>query len=305
MIETILKIEPRTTTTGSGKSADEMVDELAEQILENLPAPLTREGSFKELFHLNKQGLMNSLTTFLMQEMVRFNRLLSVMEKSCEEIRNALKGLAVMSEELDQMYQSMLNNRVPEMWAEVAYPSLKPLGLWIQNLYERVEFLRDWLQKGKPTAFWIPAFFFPQGFITAVLQQYARKHHIAIDTLSFSFQVTSFWRVEDVNKSPGDGVYVSGLFLQCGSINTESFQLEEAAPGEKFSAVPIIRFVPEENYKPDPTSYACPVYKTSVRAGMLSTTGHSTNFIIMVELPSEMPPKHWILRGAALLCQVD
>ena len=68
-----------------------------------------------------------------------------------------------MSEALDAVYNSFLNNTVPEMWANAAYPSLKPLGSWVQDLVFRCAFVDSWIQHGQPKSFWMSGFFFPQG----------------------------------------------------------------------------------------------------------------------------------------------
>jgi hypothetical protein len=67
-----------------------------------------------------------------------------------------------MSPELEAVMHALYDNQVPGMWAARAYPSLKPLSSWVQDLQERCHFIADWAEHGTPTVFWIPGFFFPQ-----------------------------------------------------------------------------------------------------------------------------------------------
>lgn len=49
--------------------------------------------------------------------------------------------------------------------------------------------------------------------MTGTLQNYARKHIIAIDKLSFEFKYLDFTE-QQVTEKPEDGCYVHGLFLE-------------------------------------------------------------------------------------------
>jgi dynein heavy chain, axonemal len=90
--------------------------------------------------------------------------------------------------------------------------------------------------------------------------------------------------------------------------NREQNSLDESFPKILFDSLPIISLMPilrSEKQVNAEEIYDCPVYKTSERKGTLSTTGHSTNFVMFIELRTEKKPNHWVNRGAACLCQLD
>jgi dynein heavy chain len=63
--------------------------------------------------------------------------------------------------------------------------------------------------------------------------------------------------------------------------------------------------ITDQNIRKPKYFFECPVYRTTARRGILSTTGHSTNFVMSIRLPSVEPPQHWIERGVALICSLS
>lgn len=74
------------------------------------------------------------MNTVLQQELIRFNKLIKLITSSLLQLKKALKGQAVLTNELDKVYISLFDNKIPEMWAAISYPSLKPLGAYISDL---------------------------------------------------------------------------------------------------------------------------------------------------------------------------
>ena len=147
--------------------------------------------------------------------MSRFNDLVEVIAKSLVDLKRAIKGLIVMSGPLEEMFKCFVFQQIPPVWEAVSFPSLKPLAAWQVDFFKRLGMVDKWLREGPPTSFWIPGFFFPQGFMTAVLQTHARKTSIPIDTLSFKTQMTDRWE-QQIVETPEHGAYMYvTLFAVC------------------------------------------------------------------------------------------
>lgn len=299
----VLSLMPR-VASGSGKSQEEEMQELANDILNKLPAP------FDILEASRKHPIRNdmSMNTVLQQELLRFNKLTNQIKSLLKNLIRAIKGEVVMSLDLEAVGNSMFDNLVPAAFSKVSYPSMKPLGSYISDLVKRLEFMHKWVVDGAPPCFWISGFYFTQSFLTGVKQDHARKYVISIDQIEFDFEVVSNPEKVDTTKKAPDGCYIHGLFIEGCRWDSENEVLADSLPKILFEPMPDIWMIPRKKKEiPKKHCYTCPVYKTIERRGTLSTTGHSTNFVLDMTLVMQEhhSVQFWTKRGVAMITQLN
>ena len=144
---------------GATTSKDEIISVIALEISGKIPPNFDME--FAQLkFPVLWEESMN---TVLCQELIRFNNLLNMMRDSLSNIMKAVKGLVVMSSDLEVLGTALSVNRIPAMWKNRSYPSLKPLSGYIGDQQTRLQFFTGWLMNASvPAVFWLSSFFFTQ-----------------------------------------------------------------------------------------------------------------------------------------------
>ncbi|CEM36965.1 unnamed protein product, partial [Vitrella brassicaformis CCMP3155] len=285
-------------SAAAGKSPEEIVSDVAADILNRVPKSWDVAAVQRRYPVLYEE----SMNTVLCQELTRYNKLIDVIRSSLKDMQKAIKGLAVLSPQLEAAFKSIVDGKIPDMWAAKSYPSLKPLGSYVNDLVERLKFFQSWVDSGAPPVFWLSGFYFTQSFLTGVTQNFARKHKIAVDLVDFDFAIPN----ETPTEAAESGAYVAGLFIEGAKWDYDKGTLGESDPKVLFVPCPTVWLKPAEAAKIEPVPhYNCPLYKTSARRGVLSTTGHSTNFVMWIKLPSDKEQGHWVKRGVALLTQLD
>ncbi|RKP17872.1 hypothetical protein ROZALSC1DRAFT_23782, partial [Rozella allomycis CSF55] len=293
LLTTLISLQPQISTF-VGQSREERVLSISNELLKQIPENIDYDQTCKRI----KAEAIQPINVVLLQEIKRYNNLLDIIRLTLNELCKGLKGLIVINSDLEAVYLAISNGVVPLAWSKT-YPSLKPLGAWTRDLIQRIDFFSNWSKGNEPKFFWLGAFTFPCGFLTAVLQKSARKNNIPIDMLTWEFSVQQTDDDSHIQGAPKDGIYVQGVYLEGASWDKKANCLKEPRPMELVTPMPVIHFKPVEAKKKAVKGvYTCPVYYYPVRTG----SEDRPSFVIAVDLKvGQFDADFFIKRGTALL----
>lgn len=136
----------------------------------------------------------------LLQELERFNRLLSRMQTSLTLLRKALAGEIGMDLNLDNIATSIFNGQIPDDWRKLAPDTCKSLSSWMEHLNRRAVQYRYWSSSGEPLVMWLSGLHVPESFLTALVQIACRKNNWPLDRSTLFTAVTEFADIDDVEE---------------------------------------------------------------------------------------------------------
>lgn len=309
LFQTLGESQPKDSSGDDEVSRESIVLGKAADLLERIPKDYIEDEYRVKIKKLG--GLTVPMNIFLIQEIQRFQAVITKVRVTLQQLQLAINGEVVMTAELHDAFESIFYAKVPYSWENTITGDefswrLPTLGLWFSSFLARHEQYSTWLDKGRPKSIWLTGFMNPQGLLTSMKQEVCRLHKNqkwALDDLVYHTEVTSYERVDQIKESPAEGIFIHGLCIEGGVIKNGI--LSESEPKQLFATTPVIyctantRFLEEKKKKEmfgRSGPYECPVYKYS------SKSDRNLIFNVNFKTPEERGPHHWILRGVSLLC---
>ncbi|NXV82443.1 DYH5 protein, partial [Atlantisia rogersi] len=243
VLDIILSIQPKDSSGGEGETREAVVARLADDMLEKLPDNYV---PFEVKEKLKSMGPYQPMNIFLRQEIEQMQKVISLVRSTLTDLKLAIDGTIVMSENLRDALDCMYDGRIPASWKKASWAS-STLGFWFTELLERNYQFHNWIFESRPNCFWMAGFFNPQGFLTAVRQEITRVNKgWALDSVVLCSEVTK-WMKDDITSPPLEGVYVYGLYLEGAGWDRRNMRLTESKPKVLFEMMPVIRIYAENN----------------------------------------------------------
>jgi len=239
-----------------------------------------------------------------LQESDRMNGLLIHMRLSMTELELGISGALNVTDKMEDLAASLQLNKVNALWEEKAYPSLKLLNAWFNDLLLRVEQCVEWTRVlTLLKSVWLSGLFNSMSFLTSTMQVASRSTGLPLD---FMRNRCRFYNIKDLGEILGvppqgvncHGLYMEGAGWEEGKGEEEGY-ITESKMKDLHPAMPIVNIwsVPMEEMDWF-AMYHCPVFSTSKR-------GATFIFQANVRMDPDEDEQRWILAGAALLTQDD
>jgi len=292
LFRTVFELQPRESGSGGGQvtTREEKVKTIVDDIMEKMP----------EQFNMPEiMGKVEERTPYVIvcfQECERMNTLTAEMKRSLRELDLGLKGELTITSDMEDLSNSLFFDQVPPAWTKLAYASLNGLSAWYADLLLRIKELESWTSDfNLPSSVWLPGFFNPQSFLTAIMQSTARKNELPLDKMCLVCEVTKKNK-EEVTSAPREGAYVHGLYMEGARWDINSGSIADSRLKELHPLMPVmyIKAVTQDKQEVR-TLYECPVYKTRQRG---------PTYIWTFNLKTKERPSKWVLAGVALLLQI-
>ena len=119
ILDTILSIQPKDSSGGGGETRESVVYRLADDMLEKLPndyVPYEVHG------RLQTMGALQPMNIFLKQEIDRMQRVITTVKNTLNDLKLAIDGTIIMSENLRDALDSMYDAKIPKSWQKVSDP---------------------------------------------------------------------------------------------------------------------------------------------------------------------------------------
>merc|ERR1719270_1997030 len=293
MFKTVFELQPRESggENAQSSSREDKVGTIVDDVMEKLP----------ELFNMRElMGKVEERTPYVIvcfQECERMNLLVAEMRRSLKELDLGLKGELTITSDMEDLSNALFFDQVPPAWTKKAYDSLNGLSAWYADLLLRIKELEGWTSDfNLPSSVWLPGFFNPQSFLTAIMQSTARKNELPLDKMCLVCEVTKKLTREEIPSAPRDGANVHGLYMEGARWDTGQGTIAESRLKELYPSMPVIFIKAITQDKQELRNlYECPVYTTRERG---------PTHIWTFNLKSKERPAKWVLAGVALLLQI-
>ncbi|KAI0989686.1 hypothetical protein GJ496_007023 [Pomphorhynchus laevis] len=301
LMQNLMFLQPegqKLKTIGDKDTKENEVFQICEEILRVLPLPVI----YEEIDKTFDDNSVDPITVVFKHEIARINDLISVVHRSTEALKLAVTGFIIMSDDLEDMFQSLYDLRVPAKWKKF-YVSKSAMSTWIKDLTARTAQFYEWARLHKtPSVYWLPGFAFPNGFLTALLQIAARRHLVAIDKLCWEFDFVDHSDLRAI--STDTQTAVSGFHLVGASWDSHRKCLEEQFPMKLYYNMPLIMFkaiplLKQDKLLKSAANYECPCYQIS--------SNRERTFVVGVDMNpgKKWSTSHWVKRSVALLLIVE